>query len=382
MRSANSPPTRAVPTSIRQWNERVVVRSLRGAGALRVAEIAARTGLTPGTLRQVLQGLADKDWVHVHASTTTGRGRPARLFSLNFPQAWMLGLDVGAHVVRGVRLRLDGTREAAEERQLPYGASDRERHRLVGSIVDQLCEGIDRDDIWMTGLAVGGSLTEDGVVQRSVAIPGWDGQRPLELYADVIPGRGLLLNDVFAATLAEHVAGAAQGANEVLFVHLGRRPTFGILLGGDVHRGAHGTAGDMSKNQLLAEEGDPPWMQQLVRGADVSIDDDLADSIRHYVRLITPRLALAAALIDPEVMVIAGTLAPHAHLYLDELQSALSDQLQAAPRVTTSKFDQFGSAEGAAQLALRTLDQLLVNEDGPIAALRKASLIGPTPAHG
>ena len=88
------------------------------------------------------------------------------------------------------------------------------------------------------------------------------------------------------------------------------------------------------------------------------------------------------SLIDPEVMVIAGTLAPHAHLYLDELQSALSDQLQAAPRVTTSKFDQFGSAEGAAQLALRTLDQLLVNEDGPIAALRKASLIGPTPAHG
>lgn len=359
----------ADPSIVRAWNERLVLRVLRSHGSLRISELAAHTGLTAATLRQVLAGLGERDWVQSESPTVNGRGRPARAFRLRAVSASVLGLDVGAHAVRGVRLHLDGTEQARHE--VVLDDTTQERRQAAMRVVAEALGGPDSPEVWMHGLAVGGALTDDGRVLRSVAVPEFEGLNPLDLFADALPGPGVLTNDVRAATWAESVVGVARGVDEFLLVHLGRRPTFGVFVGADVRRGAHGTAGDMSLSTLLPADESIGDLVAATLAGDVAA----SQRVRDYASGITPALASAAALLDPEVLVIAGAMAPVAGLFMTELVEHLAAHVQRPPRVQVSALDQFATALGAGHLVLRELHRRLTGTARGILPLARESLL-------
>lgn len=372
---------RADASSVRSWNEFAVVESLRTHGPQRISELGRTTGLTPAPLGQVMRGLEAKGWVVAGAPTANGPGRPAQTFSLSRPVGWVVGLDVGAHVTRSVVTDLAGDEVARAEVRLSPRADREARHDAVAEVVASTVPGGAVGDVWLTTLAVGGHLRPDGTVVRSVAIPEWDGQHPAEVLGDLLPGRVRVVNDVRAATWAEHAVGAARDYDEILVAHLGRRPTLGLLFGGRPRRGAHGTAGDMSLNPFLPTEEHMAWLEPFSGS-----DDPLGDAVRaacdgdtealagacRYVESVAPSLAFAASVVDPAVFVVGGALSPLADGYLETLRAALAQQVQQPPIVVASVLDQFATALGAALLGVRTVAETLASPTHGVAQFTQA----------
>ena len=361
---------RADASSARRWNEFVVVDSLRTHGPQRISEIGRRTGLTAAPLGHVMRSLQELGWVEVSAPTVQGPGRPAQTYSLSQPRGWVIGLDVGAHATRAVRVDLAGAVHArASVRTNPGGVPDA-HHRAVQAVLLDCAPPPGPGEVWLTMLAVGGHLEPGGRVVRSIAIPEWDGLHPLDIFTGTLPSRASVVNDVRAATWAEHAVGAARGFEEVLVAQLGRRPTLGLLLGGLPRRGAHGTAGDMSLNPFLPSEEHMQWLEPFAGSPD-PLGDAVADALRGneatlagacgYVELVTPSLALAASVVDPAIFVVAGALAPLSKHFLDPLRHSLRAHLLQPPEVVISPLDQFSTALGAALLGLRKIVDTLAS---------------------
>ena len=379
------PVARAAPNSVRQWNEYVVVSALRDHGPQRISELGETTGLTPAPLGQVLRSLQAKGWVAVGEPSRNGLGRPAQVFNLCRPAGSVLGLDVGAHAVRAVRVDLGGTVIARAAMRLPQGPTEEQRRAAVRDVVEECLGRGETEEVWLTTLAVGGHLSPDGGIVRSVAVPEWDGRHPLDILSGLLPSRGFVVNDVRSATWAEHAVGAAQAYGEVLVAQLGRRPTIGLLFGGIPRRGAHGTAGDMSLNALLPTEDEMGWLEPFAQSPDpigdgvraaLAGDEAAIAGACAYVETIAPALAFAASVVDPAVFVVAGALSPLAEHFIGPLKGHLDQHLQQPPVVLTSPLDEFSTALGAALMAVEQVQVALASPSQGVAPFTKQEFDG------
>jgi predicted NBD/HSP70 family sugar kinase len=84
-------------------------------------------------------------------------------------------------------------------------------------------------------------------------MPGWDGYRVRERFA----ARSVPVwidNDVNVMALGELTAGCGRGVENFVFVKIGTGIGAGIVVGGRIHRGAQGSAGDVGHIHVQAGE--------------------------------------------------------------------------------------------------------------------------------
>ncbi|SNU01878.1 Sugar kinase of the NBD/HSP70 family, may contain an N-terminal HTH domain [Ruaniaceae bacterium KH17] len=346
--------TGADASSVRQWNEQRVLDVLRGGESLRVSELALETGLTTVALRDVLRTLAAKGWIEEREATQGGKGRPAQTYQMRPIDDAVLGLDIGGHAVRAVL-----TREGAETRhEVPIVPADDMIAATREAVAAVLAE-FDTSNVWVTGVALSGIIDRDGRVVRSVALGAFEGERPCELLADLIPGRAHPWHDTRASLWAEHERGTATEHTNVLYLHLGRRPNMALLLKGRLHEGTHGSAGELTLNELIPHSFD--WSSD---GADAQGDSLRAAlggdpgavaGARGLLLGLAAPIAFVTALIDPSLLVIGGSLAPVVAPVVGEFRNELEARLETAPRVATSALDQFAAAQGARSLSLKAM---------------------------
>jgi fructokinase len=136
-------------------------------------------------------------------------------------------------------------------------------------------------------------------------------------------------NDANCFALSEAVDGAARGARVVFGAILGTGAGGGIVVGGRVVEGLHGTAGEWGHTPL-------PWMtpeeypgprctcgrigciEQFVSGPAKNRERDLIGEPAAMARF-TDRLARAFAMminiLDPDVIVVGGGMSKHEEIY-------------------------------------------------------------------
>lgn len=357
--------TRADPSSVRRWNEYAVVQSLRACGPQRITQLVSSTGLSQATLAEVLRGVTAKGWADVGAARVSGPGRPSQVFTARIPSGHVLGIDIGIHTVRAVLTDLAGDLLSRAERAVPTGPVGPDSspvHDAVATVVAECTQEV--DDVWVTSMAVPGTVDDHGRLTRSVTFPAWEGRLPGDLLQGQIRGQAMTSNDVVSALWAEHVGGVARGHGDVVQIQLGRRPSMALLLGGAPHRGFHSIAGDLSKSALMPAEDSLDWLddfqgtrdplREAVRAA-LAGDKAVQDGVRDYVLRVAGTLALATTLVDPSLVVIGGALTPLAEYFEDDLRNYLESHVQIAPAMGISQLDQFASAHGAALLATRDI---------------------------
>lgn len=373
-------PSSADPSSVRQWNERAVITALRDAGTVRVAQVAEQVGLSTASTREVLRGLVTKHWVVPEAQSSGSVGRPASMFRLATPPVGLLGLDVGGHRVRGVLDAGSGSVVVLGEVSIEQGVPGVEATRAA---LVELLAPVDVSGVWMTGLAVSGALDHSDRLDRSIAMADFVGRRPAEVLGSVLPGAVMTLHDTKAALWAERVEGAALGRRDVLYVHLGRRPSLALLLAGQLYRGAHGSAGELSLNELLPASGGYDWVESAgdadAQGralvAAVEGDPVAVAGAQRFVLDIVPQVAFAAGLVDPELLVLGGALGPVIRPVLDEVRDELDRRLQTPPDVAVGELDEYVTARGAVHLARERLWKTLLDSEGPLPPLERAALL-------
>lgn len=165
-----------------------------------------------------------------------------------------IGIDLGGTKIYGVRLK--GSEVAGDAKtKTPLHGGPMAVVDAIAGVVAQLGGE--------TGEAVGVGAPgmvdpEAGVVKRAPNLPGWI--EPFALgpaLSEALGGTTVVIdNDVNVGVLAEHAAGAGQGADDLLAVFVGTGVGGGVVLAGQLRRGPTGMAGEIG--HVIVEAGGRP----------------------------------------------------------------------------------------------------------------------------
>ena len=170
-----------------------------------------------------------------------------------------LGVDLGGTKIYGVVAGEDGTvlgddRRPTEAALGPDGVIA----RIVDSCRASLAgAGLTTADVAGVGISSPGPCDpERGVVTDAPNLPGWHNIHVTKLVGEAIGLPALLENDAAAACYGEFRFGAGRGKLHVLYLTLGTGIGGGIIIDGQLYRGASGAAGEVG-HLVLVEEGPP-----------------------------------------------------------------------------------------------------------------------------
>ena len=277
----------ARPPLIRAMNEQLLLEHIRAAGPYSRADLARVSGLSKPTVSLALANLERAGLVR-HAGQRTGvPGRSALLYEVRPEAGFVLGLDIGLRYLRGAVADLAGGIRARMS-QAVVATSVNGRVAELVRLADDLCAraGITRATVTQTVVGSPGVYDpQRNLMALTGGLPGWDRPEALAALREAF-GRALAIeNDVDAAALAERALGVGRETDNFAFVHVGTGIGMGLVLGGRLHRGVHGVAGEIAfmplgganasgtGQQADGERGDP--------GADPPVD--LVEALRRGV---------------------------------------------------------------------------------------------------
>ncbi|OKK17636.1 transcriptional regulator [Streptomyces sp. CB00455] len=376
------------PSLLRRINSAVVLRALRVAGSPTLTDLTRVTGLSRPTVEGVVEGLIGTGLV-VEAEAEEGtrrQGRPARRFRFRAEAGHLLGIEIGSHRVAVLLSGLDGRVIGAGTKEVAETASADERLERVRAAVADLLRraGIPRDSLRAVGVGSPGIVEADGTVRLGTALPGWTGLPLGDRLRRSFRCPVHVENDANAAAVAEHWKGAAQDTDDMVFVMAGLSPGAGSLIGGRLHRGFGGAAGEIGALHLLGREvtpekllsttGEPlhpldePAVAEVFAMARRGDAGAVAAVERFIQRLVHDVAALVLAM-DPELVVVGGWAAG-----LDGVLGPLRQELERyclrPPRVALSLLGEAAVATGALRLALDHVEEELFAVEKTVTARR------------
>ncbi|MFE7776931.1 ROK family transcriptional regulator [Streptomyces sp. NPDC057445] len=377
------------PSLLRRINSAVVLHALRGADSPTLTDLTRITGLSRPTVEGVVEGLIEGGLVMETApeeGETRRQGRPARRFRFRAEAGHLLGVEIGPHRVAALLSGLDGRIRGAGSREVSETASAEERLERVRAVVADVLRrsGVARSSLRAVGVGTPGIVEGDGTVRLGTALPGWTGLPLGERLRRSFRCPVLVENDANAAAVAEHWKGAATDSDDIVFVLAGLSPGAGSLIGGRLHRGYGGAAGEIGALHLLGREATPetllsttgeplhPLDEQAV--ADVFAharrgDERACAAVDRFIRRLVHDVAALVLALDPELVVIGGWAAGLDGV-LDPLRDELSRYCLRPPRVALSVLGEAAVATGALRLALDHVEEQLFAVEGTVTARR------------
>ncbi|MGW0558626.1 ROK family transcriptional regulator [Streptomyces sp. NPDC002926] len=377
------------PSLLRRINSAVVLHALRGADSPTLTDLTRITGLSRPTVEGVVEGLMETGLVVESVLEEGGarrQGRPARRFRFRAEAGHLLGVEIGSHRVAALLSGLDGRVIGAGSRDVSEKASEDERLERVRLVVADVLRraGVARGSLRAVGVGSPGIVEADGTVRLGTALPGWTGLALGERLRRSFRCPVLVENDANAAAVAEHWKGAATESDDIVFVLAGLSPGAGSLIGGRLHRGFGGAAGEIGALHLLGREVTPekllsttdeplhPLDEQAV--ADVFAlarqgESRAQAAVERFIQRLVHDVAALVLALDPELVVIGGWAAGLDGV-LDPLRDELSRYCLRPPRVALSLLGEAAVATGALRLALDHVEEQLFAVEGTVTARR------------
>ncbi len=344
------------PSRLRRLNAADVLTALYADGPRTLSEVSGVTGLSRPTVEDVVDDFVRSGVVRELAPASGGPGRPARRFRFNADEGFVAGVDIGVHKILVVLANLEGeVRHAVRARVSPDMDAAARLASAVRALERCLKEG-GVPEVRAVGVGTPG-VVRDGAVTLCTVLPEWTGvDLPGAFAAPVV-----VENDANAATIAEHWRGAARHVQDAVCVLTGNRVAAGVLIGGRLHRGHRGGAGELGLLEALRWDGAPGrLLAACPEAADLAGVFAAARSgeprARAAVEAFTDDLATGAAALllaaDPELLVVGGGASRAGDLILDGLRTRLTALCRYAPEVTASTLGDEAVATGAVRLAL------------------------------
>src|SRR5918995_582213 len=323
------------PPSLRESNRLRVVQALQILGVTSRADVARRTGLSRSTVSTIVSALQAEGLVvdrQADSRTAAGGGRPPALIALNPGAGLAIGIDFG-------------------KRHLAVALADLS-HELLAEEWRDMSDDYDAE----TGI-----------------------ERAAELVERVLDA-----------------AGAGRAAGGLVYLKLATGIGAGIVIGGRLFEGAGGTAGEIGHTSLdetgdICRCGSRGCLETYASGTaiasllsrslaeDLTLDDVLARAIEgdpgcrralaDAGRHIGAAVADLCNLINPERIVVGGSMAVAGDVLLDPLREAVG--LRAIPSAAEDVEIVLGELGGRAELLGAVA--LVLHEAGPAWS-------GPAPA--
>ena len=355
---------RATPPLLRSLNERTVLETIRAGSPISRAEISRRSGISKPTVSLALQSLVEAELVRESAERPDGPGYGAVYFEPVAEAAVVLGLDLGARFVRGAVCDLAGEVRARQDVELTVAEvaeAVEAIERLRTSLLDT--SGLDRNRVDGVVVGVPGVVEQGtGLLRLAENVAGLEGRAfATELQSALdLPVR--LENDVNLAALGEQWRGVARGVDDFVFLSIGTGVGAGVVLGGELHRGSHGAAGEIDF-ALIAFDGVDPAAEKVselaaelvgraedprtIFGAAREGDEGARAVVAEVARRIALHIAPFAAVADIELVVLGGGIGANGDLLLDPVGRELAEWLPFPPRLEVSTLGEAAVLTGA-----------------------------------
>lgn len=224
---------------------------------------------------------------------------------------WIAGVDIGGTNLRVGLVPFEGGAPAVvrQERTLPEkGAAD-----VVARVADMLrsaMEEVGRGAVAGIGVGCPGPLDRPAGVVLETPNLGWRSVPLRDMVAEATALPVTLDNDANCAAYGEWWRGAGRGAERLIGLTLGTGIGGGIILGGEIYRGASDAAGEVghmsvdfegrlcacgSRGCVEAYASGPGIAARAVEGLAGGVDSRLAAIARNGRGRVTSRLVCEAA---------------------------------------------------------------------------------------
>ncbi|MFI7445312.1 ROK family transcriptional regulator [Nonomuraea indica] len=378
---------------LRQLNSLSSIRALRDARApLTLTELSAQTGLSRASVGDVVTDLHQRGWIAEVEPAPGTMGRPAKRYRFRADAGHVLGIDIGVHkvlaVVTDLARRIVASGRVAVDRHTPRA----ERLEAVWRAVDAalVAAGLTAGDVWGVTAGSTGVVNREGLVTRVEDLPDWPGVDLAGHLGQRLPCPITIENDSKLAALAEQRLGVAEGVQDLVYLHVGRRPGAALILNGHLHHGFSGATGevglmeitgwrtmaDLLKDSPAAEGAPPEEAARLVFGAARAGDREAMAAVDAYARQLALGTAAMVLTLDPELVILGGGFSRSADILLPALQRALEPHCLRVPSIRPSALGEECVALGGACLALDHVDEHFFSPEGTLAGPAAPQRVG------
>jgi predicted NBD/HSP70 family sugar kinase len=374
-------------SSQRRANRARVVQALRERGPLSRSALA-EVGLSRSTVTSVVEELmASGTLVEVTGRDARNAGRPPTRVGLKGTLGVTIGVEIANSIVRVALCNVAQELLLYDAVPMDEDTTPEATLKTTSTLIEHMLNrtGFPATAVLGVGLAMPGPLQRrSGVNGRATTLKPWVNVNPRAAAAEALQLPVLVGNDANLAALAEVTWGAARGMKEVAYIYTASGIGAGLILNGSMYLGSNGTAGELGhttidENGLVCRCGGRGCLNTLAN-ADAITENlwrshrerlSIADVIklaqvgdvgcRRVLADAGSHIGLAAAnmynLLDPELIVVGGNLAPAGEILLGPLRESMARRAihagEVLPPVVVGELDEKVVVLGAAAAVLR-----------------------------
>jgi predicted NBD/HSP70 family sugar kinase len=374
------------PNILRELSEQEVIEAIFAGGPITRPQIAARTKLSKATVGAAVDRLEQAGLIRVSGPQHGRRGRSPLTYEVPDTAGFVVGVDIGGSNIRAAAADIHG--EVIVDEQHPTSrhtarAVSAQALEIVGRLVDRARTSHER--LSAIGISTPGVVDQVSRRVTSLAynVSADGGLDPLATLRGRFDVPVLIENNVNLAALGESWKGLAHGVRTFAFVAVGAGVGMGLVVEGELVRGAHGAAGEIG---YLPSSTDPYDERHRLHGGledevgaagilaafrDASGQSPTPIEAAHEVfelaqrgdvtarrvidqvsRRLGAAIASVIAVIDPELVVLGGGIGSNPAL-IAPVRTTVAELLPLTTRIETSTLGDRAALHGAVALAVR-----------------------------
>lgn len=392
------------PGLVRALNLRAVLDVLLAEdGGLTRPALAERTGISLPTISSLVVDLERLGLVDDLGVASGSLGRPAHLYGIVPTAGHVVALVLDGEAVRAgvadLRGRTLEQRSVVLDDDRPEGLVAR-----LGRLREELLAAAELDarSIGIVSLGVPGVWrAATDTVTDVPSVPALAGMHPRAALVARTGTEVIVENDVNLAALGERRVGAARGVDDFVVISVGSGAGMGVVIDGELFRGHSGAAGELALLPIGANPYDPTYRgagafeaaaaggglsrrlhEALARGeatilrSEAAATDVLAAAaggdtlaaqlVDEEARTLALGVAAAAAMLDPQLVVLGGRVGSDARLAAAVARYA-ARLLPRGPELLPSALGVRAPYEGAVAAGLDALRGRLLAHAEPVA---------------
>lgn len=375
-------------SSLRRDNELRILEKLR-QGPQTQAILARSTGLSVGTVSNVVKKLINEG--HAYTEPTISSGRRALNVVLESQSVAGLGIDFGPQTIR-LALTVPGNEILAEIcREIPEDQSALELIDHAAKLLDELLttNELPRSMVSVAAVSIATPINQHtGLPANNTILPQWADIDIAQALRQKLNIPTVVDNDANLAALAESSWGEIPGVQQMFYVKLHEGIGAGLIFDGKLYYGHTGVTGEIGHAPL--DESGPPcrcgnrgcletrastrvMLERLRDAPDApkTVEELIAQANKgnHAVLRVVEDTGLAvgrvlgfiSSLINPELIVIGGPLAPLGQLLLEAVRRGharhTTPNTAQSTQITVSSLGSRAEVLGAALMALQHAQQ-------------------------
>ncbi|OBZ16269.1 ROK family protein [Bacillus sp. FJAT-27264] len=336
---------------VKKINKSIVLHTIRKHSPISRAKVSETTGLNKATVSNLVAELCNEQLVTEAGPGISSGGRKPLILHFNSMAGSVVGIELGVKQITAVLCDLGGgileeTHAPLDNHHLPHVLG--EMKRMIACLIAKAPDT--PYGIVGIGAGVPGMVDENGVVLFAPNL-GWEMVELRALLEEEFGVPVTVDNEANAGAQGELNFGVARDIRHLLYISAGAGIGSGIIIGGELYKGARGYAGETGHMsieadgqpcscgnrgcwELYASEKtyDQPDLRlparttpELVRYAEIGQED----ALRHF-NVMGEALGIGLTNVinsfNPELIVIGGTLSVARDWLIEPLQRVVAER--------------------------------------------------------